>query len=130
MTLNPGESDDVFVNEDALSILEDESILITVEPSLSSPFQMTFDEKFNQKFTFAIQPKDNTLTIKAKSNEFPYIETSLSETTLDVSIDGADALKFLKAEVKKTASFDISVNNKIFTFTINMSPVFAGIDID
>lgn len=48
---------------------------------------------------------------------------------MDVSIDGADALKFLKAEVKKTASFDIKVNNKTFTFTIKMSPAFAGIDI-
>ena len=53
--------------------------MITVEPSLSSPFQMTFDEKFNQKFTFAILPKENVLTIEAKSNEFPYIKTSLSE---------------------------------------------------
>ena len=49
---------------------------------------------------------------------------------MDVSIDGADALKFLKAEVKKTASFDIKVNNENFTFTIIMSPAFAGIDID
>ena len=46
VTLDPGELESTFVNEDALSALDGLGILISVKPDMSSAFTMLFDGSF------------------------------------------------------------------------------------
>ena len=79
---------------------------------------------------FTIEPDDNPMSITVGGQEYPYIKKQLSESTLDISIDGAAALAFTKAVDTVTASFNIKVNQEKFTFTIKISHPFEGISLE
>ena len=127
--LVPAPKKEVFVDPDILSVMESEGVTISVEPTLSTTYSMNFDSIFEKSFTFSIEPDTTKMEIKIGGGELPYIKTSLSESTVYISIDGPQALLFTKATITEKASFDIKVNHETFTFKIQMSKAFAGVQI-
>ena len=56
--------------------MDSAGVSISVSPTLTAPFKMSFDEYFEKSFTFSIERKDKPMSIKVVGqNEFPFIDT-------------------------------------------------------
>ena len=92
---------------------------IVVSPSLGQTFNMTFDEAFEQVFTFErTNGGDNKFSIDA--HEHPFIKTKITSTnTLLITVNGPEALSFINARTNQTESLTILVDEEFsFKFKI------------
>ena len=90
---------------------------LIVEPSMSSTFEMYFNSTFKQEFTFRsskeIGNTDSDEQFKITAQKHPFIETTVSGgNTIEVKVDGPEALKFTKAVDDKEESVTINVNEE------------------
>lgn len=69
---------------------------------------MSFNDNFEQLFTFKSQSWDDAPTIKPWSHPFITIEVGTADVL--IRIDGPAALKYSKASENKTESVKIEVN--------------------